>query len=214
VRSFAERFLPPLWFFEFDAASEPVRLSKHVAVGDMVGFTGRGPARQKDGARHINLFPPSRLLVRKLEATVARLEAQGFAVGDGGLVLTSGFRAPAYNGKVGGSNYSRHIYGDAADILIDCDMDGRMDDLNRDGRIDREDAIIVANAAREAELAGRGAPGGIGVYECPSSDSVGAYVHVDARGYVSRWGVTYKSGKPQKLRWWPEWEFAEEEEEQ
>ena len=34
----------------------------------------------------------------------------------GALNVNSGYRSPAYNGSVGGATYSRHMYGDAADM--------------------------------------------------------------------------------------------------
>ncbi len=37
----------------------------------------------------------------------------------GPLHITSGYRSPAYNASVGGVTYSRHMYGDAADIWSD-----------------------------------------------------------------------------------------------
>ena len=41
---------------------------------------------------------------------------------------------------------SRHQFGDAADIIIDDNKDGRMDDLNRDGRVDVADADVIQRA--------------------------------------------------------------------
>jgi len=212
VRNSAGRYLPPLWFFVFDARTQAVALSEHLKAGDMVGFVGRGLAEKRRGKRHVWYFPPSRDLVRKLEATVDVLEAKGCKLG-GGLVITSGFRTPAHNRESGGSGFSRHCYGDAADVIIDrSPLDGRMDDLNGDGRIDANDGLVIANAAREAVLAGKAISGGIGVYEYSDSKSVGCHVHIDARGYVTRWGTTYKTGRAKELRWWPEWEFPEEDE--
>lgn len=46
---------------------------------------------------------------------VERLQAVRDAVG-GPVQVTSGFRSPAYNAGVGGATFSRHMYGDAADI--------------------------------------------------------------------------------------------------
>jgi len=213
VRGAAGRYLPPLWFFAFDAKTQTIPLSKHLKVGDMVGFLGRGRARKRRGKRHAWYFPPSRALVRKIEAIAEVLEKKGVKVG-GGLVVTSAFRTPAHNRKAGGAPLSRHCYGDSADVIIDrAPLDGRMDDLNGDGRIDARDGLIIANAAREAELAGNAIPGGIGLYEYIDPESVGCHVHIDARGYVTRWGTTYKTGRARKLRWWPEGEFPEDEEE-
>ena len=64
----------------------------------------------------------------------------------------SGFRTPQYNvagGNTGGrAGLSRHMYGDAADVFIDNDGDGVMDDLNRDGRSSIEDARVIQPGGR------------------------------------------------------------------
>ena len=39
------------------------------------------------------------------------------------------------------------MYGDAADVYIDVDGDGWMDDINGDGRVDTGDARFLAAAA-------------------------------------------------------------------
>ncbi len=213
VRDNPASFIPPLWYFRFDSKTEAIHLSPSVTVGHMVGFIGRGPATRK-GRRHVTYFPPSRALVRKLEAVVTILEKKGVPARRG-LVLTSGFRTPRYNAKIGGSGFSRHAFGDGADVIIDASpVDGRMDDLNKDGRIDRLDGKMVADAAREAELSGNAVPGGIGLYEYVDPKSVLCHVHIDARGYITRWGTTYKTGKALKFRWWPEWEFPEEDDDE
>jgi hypothetical protein len=80
------------------------------------------------------------------------------------------------------------MYGDAADIYIDCDGDGSMDDLNRDGRIDGEDSITLARWIEEVwtlpQFEER--QGGLGIYN--GTGSHGPFVHVDLRGRKARWG--------------------------
>ncbi len=107
------------------------------------------------------------------------------------FTIMSGYRTPYYNAKIGNdTSYSRHLYGDAMDIYIDQDRDGNMDDVNRDGRIDTSDArflLRVAEKIDESEEWGW-LKGGAGVYHANSAH--GPYIHVDARGYVARWGAT------------------------
>ncbi len=107
------------------------------------------------------------------------------------FTIMSGYRTPYYNAKIGNkTSYSRHLYGDAMDIYIDQDRDGRMDDVNRDGRIDTSDArflLRVAEKIDESEEWGW-LKGGAGVYHANAAH--GPYIHVDARGYVARWGAT------------------------
>jgi hypothetical protein len=128
-------------------------------------------------------------LVDKLELVIAQLERQGHPVRH--LSVMSGFRTPQYNatgGETGGrASLSRHMYGDAADVFVDNDGDGRMDDLNRDGRIDYRDAQVILSAAEQVERAHPDVAGGVGVYRATSSH--GPFAHVDVRGNRARWGL-------------------------
>ncbi|MEU3254838.1 D-Ala-D-Ala carboxypeptidase family metallohydrolase [Streptomyces sp. NPDC006997] len=49
--------------------------------------------------------------------TMWKLEAMRHALGDTPLVISSGFRSYACNSAVGGASHSRHLYGDAADLV-------------------------------------------------------------------------------------------------
>jgi zinc D-Ala-D-Ala carboxypeptidase len=49
--------------------------------------------------------------------TMWKLEALRHALGDYPLIVTSGFRSRACNSAVGGATNSRHLYGDAADLV-------------------------------------------------------------------------------------------------
>jgi hypothetical protein len=128
-----------------------------------------------------------RRLLDKLELTIAQINRMGYHVGT--FTVMSGFRTPQYNeqgvGAGGRSAVSRHQYGDAADVYPDDDHDGRLDDLNHDGRVDLKDARILASAAEAVEAANPGLVGGIGIY--PATSAHGPFVHIDARGTRARW---------------------------
>ena len=49
--------------------------------------------------------------------TMWRLEALRHALGDKPINISSGFRSKACNSRVGGASNSRHMYGDAADLV-------------------------------------------------------------------------------------------------
>ncbi len=105
------------------------------------------------------------------------------------LTVMSGFRTPWYNAAIGNrTTSSRHLYGGAADVFVDGDGDGVMDDLNGDGRVDRTDATWLADLAERIADAGdpQWPSGGVGVYDANSAH--GPFVHVDARGFRARWG--------------------------
>jgi len=129
-------------------------------------------------------------LIDKLELIVQELEEEGHPVKH--VQIMSGFRTPIYNhsgGNTGGrASLSRHMYGDAADIFVDNDRDGVMDDLNGDGRIDPADSEVIARAAERVEAKYPALVGGVGIY--PACCGHGPFTHVDVRGYRARWRGT------------------------
>jgi hypothetical protein len=94
------------------------------------------------------------------------------------LNVASGFRSPAHNGELSGTaSDSRHMYGDAADIAVDANNDGRLTEI---------DARLVAAAAEVVERRYPDLVGGVGLYI--TTDGAGwPYVHVDTRGHRARW---------------------------
>jgi uncharacterized protein YcbK (DUF882 family) len=129
-------------------------------------------------------------LIDKLELIVQELEEEGHPVQH--VQIMSGFRTPIYNhrgGNTGGrASLSRHMYGDAADIFVDNDRNGVMDDLNGDGKVDPADAEVVARAAERVEAKYPALVGGVGIY--PACCGHGPFTHVDVRGYRARWRGT------------------------
>lgn len=126
-------------------------------------------------------------LLLKLEALLARVNERGIHVDT--FHVMSGYRTPFYNARIGNETvYSRHGYGDAADIFIDRNRDGRMDDLNGNGRSEVGDAALLLSWAEDLDLdGGEPLPGGLGLYG-PKRHR-GPFVHIDARGYEARWRV-------------------------
>jgi len=167
----------PPGFIEVTEANRNTRVSPHFTLGQFL-------CHQQDG-------PPRYLVLRealvlKLERILADLNAGGRALDT--LFVMSGYRTPWYNRHIGNrTKYSRHLYGGAADIFPDGDNDGRMDDLNGDGVVNRRDAEVLA-ALVEAHPGNAGEQrliGGIGIYG--PAPHRGPFVHVDVRGYQARW---------------------------
>ncbi len=125
--------------------------------------------------------------ILRLEALLASLnddrttDAQTFFV-------MSGFRTPFYNTAIGSARFSRHMYGDAADIYVDVKpRNGTMDDLNRDGKVNKADANFLYDYAQKLYTRRTDLPkGGIGAYRANAVR--GPFVHVDGRGTKARWG--------------------------
>ena len=127
-------------------------------------------------------------LVDKLELVIQDLNGRGVVVRH--MQVMSGFRTPQYNGGGGNgrSGVSRHMYGDAADVFVDNDQNGRMDDLNGDGRVDHRDAQVILEAVERVERRHPRFAGGVGVYRANSAH--GPFAHIDVRGWRARWGLT------------------------
>lgn len=107
------------------------------------------------------------------------------------LFVMSGFRTPFYNTAIGSAKYSRHMYGDAADVYVDTKPgNGNMDDLNRDGRVTKSDADFLYDYAAKLYANLKVVKGGLGSYG--SNSAHGPFVHIDARGTPARWGRSPK----------------------
>jgi hypothetical protein len=180
-RRVSEAYENPDGFIEVTPDNADTPVSEHFRLRDFLTHD------QEDvWPKYLVLRAP---LVDKLELVIAQLEARGIRVTH--MRVMSGFRTPQYNahgGETGGrSRVSRHMYGDAADVFVDNDGDGRMDDLNRDGRIDRRDAQVIRDAVEAVERSHGDLVGGVGVYRATRSH--GPFAHVDVRGNRARWGL-------------------------
>ncbi|HJU72580.1 MAG TPA: D-Ala-D-Ala carboxypeptidase family metallohydrolase, partial [Gemmatimonadaceae bacterium] len=125
-------------------------------------------------------------LVEKLELALSELRALG--IQNPKLVIMSGFRTPQYNARGlrrGRAPDSRHQYGDAADVFVDSDGNGRMDDLNGDKRVNKADATVLAKVFERIEQQFPDLAGGVAVYKATRAH--GPFVHVDVRGERARW---------------------------
>ncbi|HEY5680179.1 MAG TPA: D-Ala-D-Ala carboxypeptidase family metallohydrolase [Pseudomonadales bacterium] len=169
-------YRPPEAFVEVTPDNAHTRVSPNFTLGQFVCKQGSG------FPKYVVLRPQ---LVQKLELVLGELNAVNPDVT--GLTVMSGYRTPAYNRSLGNGRHSRHLWGGAADVYVDANGDGIMDDLNGDGRRDRGDAEWLATFIDRLEHAGRFGEhiGGIGTYN--SNAHHGPFVHVDARGYRARW---------------------------
>ena len=169
----------PSGFVEVTRENRDTPVSEHFRLGDFL------TKNQHD------VWPKYMLLdermLDKLELTIAELEARGVDVRH--MQVMSGFRTPAYNesggNTAGRGDLSRHMYGDAADVFVDNDRNGTMDDINRDGRVDTKDAETIADAVLKVEARYPALIGGIGIYKACCGH--GPFTHVDVRGYRARW---------------------------
>lgn len=169
----------PEGFIEVSESMRTVRVSTHFTLGQFLTKDQR------------EVWPKMLLLderlVDKLELVVSELRLAGIKAQ--GLSVLSGFRTPQYNARgrnSGRATDSRHQYGDAADVYVDVNGDGRMDDLTGDRKVDVRDAVRFARIVERVEIKYPELAGGLGVYRATGSH--GPFVHIDARGERARWG--------------------------
>jgi hypothetical protein len=169
----------PRGFVQVTAENADLQVSPHFRLGQFVCKEG--------GAGFPKYVVLQQPLLLRLEDLLASVNERGIEAST--FQVMSAYRTPWYNRAIGNTtSFTRHQYGDAADIFVDdLPADGRMDDLNRDGRHDRNDAMVLRGIAEETE--GRpeagGREGGLSAYA--PNDAHGAFVHVDTRGYEARW---------------------------
>jgi hypothetical protein len=168
----------PVGFVEVTEENRETLVAPHFTLGQFVS--------KQAGGFPTYLVLRERLLL-KLEMLLeevrsARIPATTFRI-------LSGYRTPFYNRSIGNeTRYSRHVYGDAADIYVDEDEDGMMDDLNGDGKSTLDDARVLGEVIEALSEKSWFQPfeGGLGLYG--ANRLHGPFVHVDVRGYPARWG--------------------------
>jgi hypothetical protein len=171
-------FRPPAGFIEVTRDNEDTELSPHFRLRQFV-------CKQSSGYPKYVVLRPE--LITKLEAVLAEVNRRGIRAET--LAVMSGYRTPFYNRRLRNTRYSVHQWGGAADVYVDEDGDGVMDDLNGDGRSDYRDTLVLAEIVERIESAESGVHlvGGLGRYHS-SEGRHGPFVHVDVRGYRARWG--------------------------
>ena len=170
---------PPAGLVRVTPQNMDLYVSEHIQLRDFMtkGQEGVWP-------KYVAMQPRE---LDKVELTIQELERSGHPVKD--IFVVSAFRTPSYNESGGDPSgraaLSRHMYGDAMDIAVDNDGNGRMDDLNGDGRVTVADAQVIGQAAERVEKAHPELVGGIGIYAPTGAHS--GFVHIDTRGYRARW---------------------------
>ncbi len=167
----AGRQPPPSGFLEITPADVDLQITKHLRVGDFLNHDQRG-VWPSYAAVNPKLLDKLELVIQE----IARWHGDK-AVADIELDVHSGFRAPEHNRKIRrAARDSQHQYGDAADVAIDA---------NGDGKLTAIDSRMVGLAVEIVELKHPDLVGGLGIYT--SGHSSTNYVHIDVRGRRARW---------------------------
>ena len=172
-----DAYAPPEGFIEVTRENQDFQISEHFRLRQFI-TKDQGSIWPKYVALDLRLIDKLELVLQELNAMGVRADA---------MHVMSGFRTPQYNGPGGNgrASLSRHTYGDAADVWVDSDGNGFMDDLNGDGRSDLDDARVMMRAVERVEARYPELIGGAGVYVANSAH--GPFIHIDVRGRRARW---------------------------
>lgn len=169
----------PRGFVEVTPQTAQLPVSPHFTLGEFVC---------KEGGGYPKYLVLRRRLLLKLEALTAYLAGRG--IPPSAIHIMSGYRTPWYNAQLGNVPYSRHQWGDAADIYIETTpADGTADPLADEGRDDYMNSRVLGHDLAQLfrEPAFSQLQGGLGEYAATANHP--PFVHVDARGFVARWSV-------------------------
>jgi len=174
----SEAYRNPDGFIEVTPDNEDTRVSEHFRLRDFMSHD-----QKEVWPKYVVLREP---LLDKLELVIEDLNEHG--VNAEGMRIRSGFRTPAHNQAVrgeGSARDSRHQFGDAADVFIDAEGNGKMSDLNGDGKVNFADVKLILDAVERVEARYPELVGGTGLYAY--SGRSGPFAHIDVRGTRARW---------------------------
>jgi uncharacterized protein YcbK (DUF882 family) len=158
----------PVGFVEVQPEMLDLQITKHLKLADFVTHDDQGDVWPKYVALNPKLLDKLELIFTDLSSRMSPELA---------VNVHSGFRSPSHNSRVErAARDSRHQYGDAADLAVDADADGR---------ITMTDELLVMLAVERVEEAHPDLVGGLGMYTSRRYRT--PYVHIDARGKRSRW---------------------------
>jgi len=171
-----KNYKKPEGFIEVTKDNKDIYITPHFQLKQFL-------CKQGSGWPEYMIINPNLLI--KLEYIVSGLHEEGFPVKT--LFIMSGYRTPYYNHAIGNVKYSRHIYGDASDIYVDENHDNVIDDLDKNGKHELADAMVIYAIINrfENDPENEHLIGGMGKYNKNSAHTY--FIHVDTRGYKARW---------------------------
>jgi len=168
------RLGPPRGFVEVTSENAGIHVSPRYRIGDFIPYKSR-PLPQ--------LLALHEDLPLKLELLTDLVQEKGLRCDR--LEVMCGFRTVIRQRRSGAGHQSAHMYGGAADIYVDADNNGTMDDLNHDGASDSKDSRLLLSCVDELEQRHPELVGGGGWYR--RTRQRGPFVHTDVRGERTRW---------------------------
>lgn len=186
----SEAYKNPDGFIEVTPENEDTRVSEHFRLRDFLSHD-----QKQVWPKYVVLREP---LLDKLELVIEDLNDHG--VNAEGMRIRSGFRTPAHNLAVrgeGSARDSRHQFGDGADVFIDQVGNGKMSDLNGDGKVNFADVKMILDAVERVEARYPELVGGTGLYAY--SGRSGPFAHIDVRGTRARWVRGIYNGRSRRV---------------
>lgn len=161
---------PPRGFVEVTPQTVDLAVSKHMRLSDFITHDEQQDRWPKYVALDARVLDKAELIIAYVGAF------RGGKNRDVAVDVHSGFRSPVYNRRVPrAARDSRHQYGDAADLAIDADGDGR---------VTWRDGMLVSLQVEQVERDFPQYVGGLGLY---GNQNGVPYVHIDVRGRRVRW---------------------------
>ncbi len=161
---------PPRGFVEVTRETAELAVSKHMRLSDFITHDEQQDRWPKYVALDARVLDKVELVIAYVGAFRGGRD-QRVSVG-----VHSGFRSPVHNQRVPrAARDSRHQYGDAADLAIDADGDGR---------VTWRDGMLVSLQVEQVERDFPQYAGGLGLY---GNQNGAPYVHIDVRGKRVRW---------------------------
>ncbi len=162
----------PAGFVEVTPETAALHVTPHFTLGEFV-------CKQAGGYPKYLVLRDELLL--KLETVMAYLNGRG--VPPDAVHVMSGYRTPWYNQQLGNVPYSRHQWGDAADIYVDEVATSELRAAHGGGDGYADSRFLAGDLDRLFRQ--DGLRGGVGVY--PATHAHAPFVHVDARGFAAHW---------------------------
>ncbi|MEC9490743.1 MAG: peptidase M15A, partial [Halanaerobiales bacterium] len=172
-----EYYTKPDGFWKIDESILDLKLAPHFKVEQFL-------TKQSNQLPQFIAIQESLLL--KLEFFLEEVNKAGYQAETFGIV--SLYRSPYFNKKIGNNtDFSRHLFGDAADIYIDNSGDSWMDDLNGDSQSTKADADLLYDLAVKFDQKEEffHLQGGVCSYK--GNGVRGPFIHIDTRGFHVSW---------------------------
>ena len=171
-----ENYKNPKGFIEITEENENTYISPHFQLKQFLC---------KQAGNYPKYIILKERLILKLELILEKVNEKGYTYES--IYIMSGYRTPYYNKLIRNVQYSRHIYGDSADIFLDNDNNGRMDDMNDDSKIDEKDISILYKIIDDMYGKSYSSKyiGGLAKYKKNTKHA--GFVHIDTRGTKARW---------------------------